>query len=169
MSTDRAELPGEDEERGWRDRFAQVSASGRALLATRLAILQEELAGKAILAARGIAVAVVAAALGIGALLLVAALLAALFAKLFGSVILGILAAVVLYAAGAAGAAFYCWKALSGVRPFEFPATGRELSSDFEAIGAVFDAGSEDEESGEAEPSDEPVDDLEERFRAGSE
>jgi hypothetical protein len=44
MSTEEAELPGEEDERGWRERFAQVSAAGRPLLATRLEILREELA-----------------------------------------------------------------------------------------------------------------------------
>ena len=46
MSTEEAELPGEEDERGWRERFAQVSAAGRPLFATRLEILREELAGK---------------------------------------------------------------------------------------------------------------------------
>ena len=31
MSTERAELPGEDDERGWRDRFGEVSAAVRTL------------------------------------------------------------------------------------------------------------------------------------------
>ena len=169
MSTERAELPGEEEERGWRDRLAEVSAAGRALLGTRLAIFKEELSGKAVLAARGLAVVVVAAALAIGALLLAAALIAALFAKLTHSVILGILAAVILYGAGAAVAAWYGWKALSRVRPFEFPASTEEISRDVRAIVASLaaESGEKDDEF-ETDEDEEAVADLEERLRAGT-
>ncbi len=170
MSTEKAELPGEEDERGWRDRIAEVAAAGRALLATRLAILKEELSAKAAVAARGLVAVVVAAALGIGALLLLAALLAALFAKLFGSVVLGILAAVFLFAAGAAVAAVAAWKALSRVRPLEFPATRVELSRDWEAVAASLSPEvSEDEAREEAGGEEGAIEDLEERFRAGSE
>lgn len=170
MSTERAELPGEDEERGWRDRFEEVFAAGRALLATRLAILQEELSAKAVIAARGLAFVVVAAALGVGALLLGTALLAALFAKLFNSVVLGILAAVVLYGAGAAGAAWLGMTTLMRVRPFEFPAAAEEISRDLEAVAAAVALETGDGDDG-FEPSvdEEAVADLEDRLRAGTE
>jgi len=170
MSTERAELPGEEAERGWSDRLGEVSAAGRALLGTRLAILREELSGKAVLAARGLVVVVAAAALGIGALLLAAALVAALFARLTHSVILGILAAVILYGTGAAVAAWYGWKALSRVRPFEFPASTEEISRDVQAIVASL-APEPDEEHGDVETDEdeEAVADLEERLRAGTE
>ena len=170
MSTERAELPGEETERGWRDRFGEVSAAARALLRTRLAIFREELGVKAVLAARGMAFVVGAAAFGVGALLLGAALLAALFAKLFGSVILGILAAAVLYGAAAAGAAWAGVKALMRVRPLEFPATSSELARDFDAAAAALaPERCLDEDVAGSETESPTVDDLEERFRAGSE
>ncbi|HTR04823.1 MAG TPA: phage holin family protein [Thermoanaerobaculia bacterium] len=169
MSTERAELPGEDAERDWRDRLAEVAASGRALLATRLEIFRAEASAKAVLAARGLAFVVVAAALGVGALLLGAALVAALFAKLLHSIVLGILAAVLLYALGAGLAAKAAFSALTRVRPTEFPETARELARDWEAASAALAPDVEEDEDGPGGAPAGPVDDLEERFRAGSE
>ncbi len=108
-----------------------------------------------------------------GVLLLFAALLAAVLAKLFGSVALGILAAMLLYAAGVAVAGRIAWKALSAVRPNEFPATGRELERDWEAIRdslAVEAEGDFDDEGGPAddEPDEGDVEDLEARLRGGT-
>src|SRR5262245_49692945 len=135
MNVERAELPDEDAERGWRGRLRDVSAAGRTLLSTRLAIFQEEASAKALLAAKGLAAVAVGAVLGVGALLLAAALLAAVLARLTNSVVLGILLAVVLYVAGAAAAAWLGVRWISRVRPFEFPAVRAELSRDLEAIG----------------------------------
>jgi len=170
MSTERAELPGEDAERDWRERLAEVATSGRTLLATRLEIFRAEASAKAVLAARGLAFVVVAAALGVGALLLGAALIAALFAKLLQSVVLGILAALLLYALGAGLAARAAVSALTRVRPAEFPETARELARDWEAASAALAPDVEDDGGGpEGAPDGAPVEDLEERFRAGSE
>ncbi len=166
MSTKEAELPEKEDERGWRDRFGEVAAAGQTLFATRLAILREELSDKAAFAARGLVAAVIAAALGIGALLLLAALLAALLAGLFKSVVLGILAAVILYGVGAVVAAWFGWKALTQVRPLEFPAVTEELARDWKAVAASL---SEPASDSEDDGPDEPIDDLEERFRAGAE
>ena len=168
MSTEGAELPGEEDGRGWRDRFGEVAAAGRTLLATRLAILNEELSAKAILAARGLAAVVIAAALGIGALLLLAALLAAILAGLFKSVVLGILAAGVIYAAGAAAAAWFAFQALAKVRPLEFPAVGEELARDWQTIAATLAPEPKDDGGPEDEGPDEPIDEIEERYRAGA-
>ncbi len=170
MSTERAELPGEEDEKSWRDRLGEVAAVGQGLLATRLAIFREELAGKAILAARGAALVAVAAALGVGALLLLAALLAAILAGLFKSVILGILGAVVIYGAGAAVAVSMGWKALSRVRPLEFPVVTEELSRDWQAVAASLapEADTDDEPDDPARDA-QAIEDIEERFRAGSE
>lgn len=167
MSTEEAELPGEEDERGWRERFGEVTAAGRTLLATRLAILREELAGKAAFAARGLVAVVIAAALGIGALLLLAALLAALLAGLFKSVVLGILAAVIVYGVGALVAAWFGWQALARVRPLEFPAVTEELARDWQAVAASLAPEPESDSGGDG-PA-EPIDDIEERFRAGEE
>lgn len=167
MSTEEAELPGEQDERGWRERFGEVTAAGQTLLATRLAILREEFAGKAVFAAKGLVAVVIAAALGIGALLLLAALLAALLAGLFKSVVLGILAAVVLYSVGAVAAAWFAFQALMRVRPLEFPAVTEELARDWQAVAASL-APEPETDPEDGEPG-EPIDDIEERFRAGAE
>jgi hypothetical protein len=171
MSTEEAELPGEEEERSWRDRLGEVAAAGQLLLGTRLAILREELSGKAALAARGLAAVAIAAVLGIGALLLLAALLAALLAGLFKSVALGILAAVIVYATGAVVAAVLGWRALTRVRPLEFPAVAEELARDWKAVAASLSPESGPGAGGERADDDpkEPIDDIEERFRAGAE
>ena len=117
MSTEKAELPGEEDERGWRDRFGEVTAAGQTLLATRLAILREELSVKA----------AVAAVLG--------------------------------------------WRALTRVRPLEFPAVGEELARDWQAIAATLSPDSGPDAGSERADDDlrEPIDDIEERFRAGAE
>ena len=171
MSTEEAELPGEEEERGWRDRLGEVVAAGRTLLATRLAILREELSGKAAFAVRGLVAVAIAAALGVGALLLLAALLAAVLAGLFKSVVLGLLGAVIVYGAGAVVAVRLGWRALTRVRPLEFPAVAEELARDWQAVEASLspesgpEAGREREDDG----PEESIDDIEERFRAGAE
>ncbi len=172
MSTERADLPEEEEARSWADRTAGLAAAAQSLFSTRLAIFREEIAGKASLAARGLAAVAVAAALGVGALLLFAALLAAVLAKLFGSVALGILAAMLIYAAGVAVAGRIAWKALSNVRPNEFPATGRELARDFEAIRASLATEPEDDDEGGSsglEPDEVEVESLEARLRGETE
>ena len=85
------------DERGWGDRIAEAATQAGDLLKTRLEIFREEAAVKAAHAARGAAGMAVALGLAVGALLLFAAFIAALLAKLFGSVPLGILAAFVIY------------------------------------------------------------------------
>lgn len=171
MSTQRAEPPGEEHGWGWREHLADVSAAASRLLATRLAIFREEASVKAVFAAKGFAFVVVAAAMAVGTLLALAALIAAIFAKLFGSWILGILATVVLYGAGAGGAAWAGVRALARVRPFDFPATAEELSRDRAAVSAALaPLEPEGETTGETGvPREGSMEDLEERFRAGSE
>ena len=56
MSSERAELPGEEAERGWREHLAEVSAAASRLLSTRLAIFREEASAKAVSLARGVPV-----------------------------------------------------------------------------------------------------------------
>jgi Putative Actinobacterial Holin-X, holin superfamily III len=169
MSVEQAELPGEDDQRSWRERLANAAAAGRTLVATRLEIFREEAAAKAVFAAKGLVGFVIAATLAVGALLLAAALLAAVLAKLTHSVVLGILFAVVLYGAGAAVAGWLGWKSLSKVRPFEFPAVSGEIARDVAAISEAL-APPEEWDEAAPRPGDEAdVADLEERLRRGSE
>jgi hypothetical protein len=149
-----------------------VAGASRSLGRTRLAIFREELSGKAAFAARGLAGVALAGALGVGALLLFAALVAALFARLFGSTVLGILAALVLYAALCAAAGWFGWKAISRVRPGEFPATAEELGRDWEAIRSSLVPEEEPEDDLQPEggpPDEEEIEDLEKRLRGGGE
>ncbi len=92
---------------------------------------------------------------------------------------LGILGALVLYAAGAAVGIALGVRALSRVRPFDFPAARLELARDWEALRASWSQG----EAIAEDPRPAPVDDgpvpprardgspenLEERYRAGAE
>ena len=171
MSDDRAELPGDEHAWGLREHVADVSAAASRLIATRLAIFREELSVKAVFAAKGFAFVVVAAAMAVGTLLALAALIAALFARLFDSWILGIPATVVLAGAGAGGAAWAGARALLRVKPFDFPATTEELSRDRATLSAALAPEAPETEAIDdtAAPREVPVDDLEGRFRAGSE
>ena len=128
MSTEAEELPGEEEVDTWRDRLARAFHAAEALLSTRLQIFSAEAAEKAGWAGKGLVFLGIAAAFGFGATLLLAAFLAALFAQLFDNVVLGILAATVLYAAGTAIAAMVGLKALKKVEPTKFPATSDRKS-----------------------------------------
>ena len=162
MSTERAPFPGEDAQPTWRDRAARAARAAESLLATRLEIFREEAAVKAREAGKGLLGVAVAAALGVGVLLLFAALLAAVFARLFDSMVLGILATTLLYAAGAGVAGRVGWQALSRVRPSEFPATAEELERDWNAVSAILsDPPGPSEEDGEPEGGDEEVDERE--------
>lgn len=153
----------EPEPPGIRERLSNAWIAGRELVATRKEIFGEELSAQLSLLARGAIGFGIAAALGGIAFLLLTALIASLFAMLFGSAWAGILATLVLYLLGIAGAAFFGWKSVSKVR-FDFPATRRGLEDDWAAIrGAV--APPPDPEGGDAL---EEVD-VEQRFRAGSE
>jgi uncharacterized membrane protein YqjE len=149
-------------ERGWRARLEGVCKAGGALLATRMAIFQEELAGKTRELAKAAVGFGLALAFALLALLVFTAFLASLLANLFGSAALGILAVFLLYAGVAAGAGLLGWKALSRVRIGDFPVTREELRKDWEAVR---DARGVEEEGGtKGEDSD-----VESRFRAGSE
>jgi uncharacterized membrane protein YqjE len=162
---------GPQDERSWGDRIAEAAAQAADLLKTRVEIFREEAAEKAAHAARGAAAMAIAIGLAIGALLLFAAFLAAVFAKLLGSVPLGILAAFVLYAGAAALCAWRGSRSLAEVKPGEFPATREELRRDAEALQAALALGLDDEAEQEAavRGGEAEVEDIEARFRAGSE
>ncbi len=181
MASEPEDIPlGEEgEARTWSDRAASVAGAAKALLATRWEIFEEEINAKAGLFGRGVAAIAVGAALGIGALLLLAALLAAVFAQLFHNVALGILTAMLLYAGGAAFAGRAAWKALTAVQPTKYPETRRELERDVEALRAALATEDADAEFGDEDgpfpspgsasgrnPSDErELTDLEARVR----
>ena len=177
MSSEQDEIPDEDSQRGWGDRIAEVADTWSALAQTRLAIFREELAAKRTLLVKGAIGVAIAVGLAAASLLLFAAFVAALLTHLLGSVVWGILGALVLFAAGAGAGGWLGGKALSRVKPFAFPASQRELSKDWRAVqaswsldGAPSGTGPVLPVAGESRAGREAaVDDLEERFRAGAE
>jgi uncharacterized membrane protein YqjE len=170
-------------EPGWKERIGAVRRAAAALAATRKEIFREELSEKGTLFAKAAVGLALAAAFGIFALLLLTALVAALFARLLGGPIAGITAALVLYLVVAALAAVFGGRSLSRVRPFAFPATRDEIRKDLDAVKKHVDAeddGPAGEDAVAAERASVRTDDdrgggipkmseLEERFRAGSE
>jgi uncharacterized membrane protein YqjE len=182
-------------EPGWKERVGAVRRAASALFTTRAAIFREELSEKGSLLAKAAGGLAIAAAFGFFALVLLTALVAALFARLLGGPIAGITAALVLYLAIAVTAALLGGKTLGRVRGLAFPATRDEIRRDLDAIRQH--AGKRDEEpagadamaaerasvgpeevvdeedSRDAEEGERRIaamgDDVEERFRAGSE
>ena len=177
---------------GWKERIAAVRRAAAALLATRAAILREELSEKGSLFAKAAIGLALAAVFGVLAFLLLTALVAALFSRLLGGPIVGITAALVLYVLIAAVAAILGGRSLSRVRPFAFPATRDEIRKDLDAVkehSAVGDEAAsdalaaerasvrpgerveelEDAEDGERERRVSAMSEIEDRFRAGSE
>lgn len=121
-------------EPGWRDRLWAIGAAAGRLLDTRKAMLQEELAAKGQLLGKALLGLFIAILFGTIAGLLLTALLASVLAKLLHSPVLGILVTLLIYLGIAAGAGFQALKWLSGLKPFEFPETRREVDRDLEAI-----------------------------------
>ena len=157
----------------WSRKLQGFLEAGRRLLSTRAAILREELSAKGALLGRGIAGLVVAAAFAGMALLLFTAWIAVLLSSLLGSPVWGVLAAFVVFAGVAAAAGLLGTKALSRVKPFEFPVTSEEIRKDWSALQSSVkpEPPGPGAEPGEAELARSQAlrDDLEERFRAGSE
>lgn len=179
-------------EPSWKERLGAVRRAAAALAATRKEIFREELAEKGSLFAKAAVGLALAAAFGILALLLLTALVAALFARILGGPIAGITAALVLYLVVAGLAGFFGGRSLSRVRPFAFPATRDEIQKDLDAVkkhAHVEDDGpagadavaaerasvrKDDEEVDQDEDDDREggipkMSGFEERFRAGSE
>jgi uncharacterized membrane protein YqjE len=160
----RAEAP-----TGWRERLAAGWEALSSLIATRLEIFQQELAEKTGFLARGVAGLVVGIVFGWLAVLLFTALVATLLALLFGHVWAGILGAFVLYLVVAGVAVMLGVKAFSRVRPFHFPATSEELRKDFSALRRSTSPTDRTMPPAYAPPAmTVPIENLEERFRAGS-
>jgi uncharacterized membrane protein YqjE len=166
----------EPSEAGWSDRIWAVAVAAGQLFETRTAIFQEELAEKGSVLARALLALFVALLFGTIAGLLVTALVAAILARLLGSPALGILATLVLYLGIATAAASIGWKKLSRLRPFEFPATGREVDRDIEAVARAAGIGEREprgERSASPAPRDgtgreETTEEMEARLREGA-
>ena len=114
----------------------------------------------------------VALAFGVVALLVFTGFLAAVFARLFGGMVWGLLAVFVLYGIVAGGAALLGMKSLRSVRPGDFPVTWEEVRKDWDALELARSAPKEPEERDDDElPRDErfgpdavrPVADLQRR------
>jgi len=158
------------EEAGWkrsvRERLSAFSRAAASLLETRVAIFREELGAKAGLFVRAAIALGLAVSLAGIVLLLATALSAALLARLFGSLVAGLAAALLLSLAVAAVAGLFGWRALRRIRPTEFPLTAEEIRKDWQAVSHSV-PGDEDGEPEDEESED--IEDLAERFRAGSE
>jgi uncharacterized membrane protein YqjE len=184
MASDPVEFAEDLPDPGWRERVSAVKRAAKALFATRVAILREELAGKGALFSQGAAGLVLALAFASLSLVLLTALVAAMLARLLGGPIAGLAAAFFLYLVIAAVAALFGVKKLRALRPLDFPVTRSELRKDLDALreeGTLRDEGPASPEAlaaerasvrpGETEEEQEERNetDLENRFRAGSE
>ena len=162
----------EAQREAWSVRLQGFLEAGRRLFSTRAAIFREELGAKGAFLARGIAGFAAAAAFAGMALLLFTAWIAVVLSSLLGPV-LGVLAAFVLFAGVAAAAGVFATKALSRVRLFDFPVTSEEIRKDWSALQSSVKpqppVPTAERQEAELAPAQHPRDDLEERFRAGSE
>jgi ABC-type multidrug transport system fused ATPase/permease subunit len=166
---------GEAAEETWRERARAFFESLGSLLSTRVEIFKQELGSKG-RALGGAAVAFfLAAAFSFLALLLLTAGLAALLSQLFGSPVAGILATFVLFAGAAALAGYLGVKALSRGNLFEFPVTAEEIRKDWKVVTLAAapeppgPGGSVDTVNTAKQAEQSISDDIEARFRAGSE
>jgi hypothetical protein len=99
--------------------------------------------------------------------------IAVALSSLLGSPVWGVLITFVLFAAVAAAAGVFGMKALSRVKPFDFPVTSEEVRKDWNALWSSAKpeppVPAETQPEAKLSPSQPLRDDLEERFRAGSE
>lgn len=160
-------------EETWPQRVRAFFESLGSLLSTRAEIFKAELGATGMALGRAAVAFFLAAVLAVLALLLLTAGLAALLSYLFGSPVAGILVTFVLFAGAAALAAYLGVRTLSRRKLFEFPVTAEEIRKDWkvflrsaapEPSGPV---GSE--RDGVLAPGSGVSDDLEARFRVGSE
>jgi uncharacterized membrane protein YqjE len=177
--------PGPD----WKERLGAAKRAAKALLATRAAIFREEIAQKGADLGKAALWLSLGVAFALLSLVLLAALSAAVLIRLLGGPIAGLAGAFFLYLLIAGAVGYLGMRALSRVRPFDFPVTRDEVAKDLEAIREepeVADEGPASDEAlaaerasitGEEDDLEEDVveeqviedSDLEQRFRAGSE
>jgi hypothetical protein len=173
MQDDEGRDPTAVAEESWPQRVRAFFESLGSLLSTRAEIFKAELGATGMALGRAAVAFFLAAVLAVLALLLLTAGLAALLSYLFGSPVAGILVTFVLFAGAAALAAYLGVRTLSRGKLFEFPVTAEEIRKDWK----VFLRSAAPEPSGPAggerdgvlAPGSGVSDDLEARFRVGSE
>jgi hypothetical protein len=173
MPDDEGRDPEEVAEETWPQRVRAFFESLGSLLSTRAEIFKEELGAKGVALGRAAIAFFLAAAFALLALLLLTAGLAALLSRLFGSPAAGILVTFVLFAGAASLAAYLGVRSLSRGNLFEFPVTAEEIRKDWKVVVRAATPeppgpGGSENDRGIASGSG-AADDLEERFRAGSE
>ncbi|MFN2385119.1 MAG: phage holin family protein [Thermoanaerobaculia bacterium] len=141
----------EDLPPGWSERLESIRKAAGALIVTRAAIFREEVSEKTSHLTHGLAAISIALAFGSVALLVFTGFLAAVFARLFGGAVWGLLAVFVLYGLITGGAALLGMKSLRRVRPGDFPVTRGELRKDWAALELARSAPEEPEERDEDE------------------
>ena len=167
---DRAPIPAEP---GWSERLWAIGGALRRIAETRLAILREELAAKGALLGRGLAGLFIAVLFGAIAGLLATALVVVLLAKLFGSLLLGVLVTLVLVVAAAAAGGAVAVRSLSRLEPFEFPETRSEIDRDLETLRRATGSRQEDARpapagGGKSAGAPDSAEEMEARLREGA-
>jgi Putative Actinobacterial Holin-X, holin superfamily III len=173
MRDDEPGGPEEVVEETWPQRVRAFFESLGNLLSTRAEIFKEELGAKGVALGQAAVAFFLAAAFALLALLLLTAGLAALLSRLFGSPVAGILVTFVLFAGAAALAAYLGVRALTRGNLFEFPVTAEEIRKDWKVIVSAATPEPPDTGGGERDAvvasGSSAADDLEARFRVGSE
>jgi hypothetical protein len=173
MPDDEGRDPNAVAEETWPQRVRAFFESLGSLLSTRAEIFKAELGATGMALGRAAVAFFLAAAFAVLALLLLTAGLAALLSYLFGSPVAGILVTFVIFAGAAALAAYLGVRALSRGNLFEFPVTAEEIRKDWKIfLRAAAPAPSGPvggERDGVLAPGSGASDDLEARFRVGSE
>ena len=173
MEDDEGRDPNAVAEETWPQRVRAFFESLGSLLSTRAEIFKAELGATGMALGRAAVAFFLAAVLAVLALLLLTAGLAALLSYLLGSPVLGILVTFVLFAGAAALAAYLGVRTLSRGNLFEFPVTAEEIRKDWKVFlrsAAPEPSGPTGQERDGVLPSGSgAADDLEARFRVGSE
>jgi uncharacterized protein (DUF58 family) len=160
-------------EETWPQRVRAFFESVGSLFSTRAEIFRAELGATGMALGRATVAFFLAAVLAVLALLLLTAGLAALLSYLFGSPVWGILVTFVLFAGAAALSAYLGVRTLSRGKLFEFPVTAEEIRKDWKVFLRSAAPEPPGPVTGERDvilaPGSGVSDDLEARFRVGSE